>query len=121
MVKARGAAGGSLAAAKARPGMWPSLVRATSDVVATMPLWKLQKAGDEVLDFLYLHVDEARAIELRPGVAFCFRRFHGLIDDLVRGAWVRFVRSLNDNQALLGEIADIDEVLFGSERADLSP
>jgi hypothetical protein len=37
-------------------------------------------------------------ITLRPGIAFCFRKFHPLISDLVR-------------------TADLNEFLFGSERA----
>ena len=57
-------------------------------------------------------------IELLPGVAYCFRRFHALISDLVRGAWVRYVRQLN--LSVLGETADLNEFLFGSERAALT-
>jgi hypothetical protein len=34
-------------------------------------------------------------VTLRPGVAFCFRKFHPLISDLVRGAWSRLVRQQN--------------------------
>jgi hypothetical protein len=59
-------------------------------------------------------------IELKPGVAFCFRRFHELIEDMTRGAWVRFVRRVRANRAVLGEAKDLDEFLFGSERVDLS-
>jgi hypothetical protein len=41
-------------------------------------------------------------IELRPGVAFCLRKFHTLISDLVRGAWARYVRQ--QNLGILGEV-----------------
>ena len=51
-------------------------------------------------------------------MAYCFRKFHGLISDLVRGAWVRFVRQ--QNKDILGETADLNEFLFGSERASLA-
>ena len=51
-------------------------------------------------------------------MAYCFRKFHGLISDLVRGAWVRFVRQ--QNMDILGETADLNEFLFGSERAGLA-
>ncbi len=86
-----------------------------------MPLWKLQRVGDHVLDFLYPNIKgRGNSVELRPGVAYCFRRFHGLVEDLVRGAWVRFVRDLKENQPVLGDTANLDEFLFGSERADLS-
>jgi hypothetical protein len=83
-----------------------------------MPLWKLQTVGQERLDFLYDNSGTGRAIELGAGVAYCFRKFHGLISDLVRGAWVRFVRHLNMD--ILGEPADLNEFLFGSERATLT-
>jgi hypothetical protein len=83
-----------------------------------MPLWKLQTVGDESLDFLYPNIGTGRSIELRSGVAFCLRKFHALITDLVRGAWLRFVRQLNPN--VLGETTDLSEFLFGSERIALA-
>src|SRR5436309_14455953 len=43
-----------------------------------------------------------------------------LVEDPVRGAWLRFVRRLRANQALLGETTDLTEFMFGSERTDLS-
>ena len=51
-----------------------------------VPLWKLQTVGREHLDFLYANMGAGNTITLRPGVAFCFRKFHPLISDLVRGA-----------------------------------
>jgi 5-methylcytosine-specific restriction endonuclease McrA len=81
-----------------------------------MPLWKLQTVGRERLDFLYENTGAGKAIDLRPGVSFCFRKFHPLISDLVRGAWVRYVRQ--ENLDILGEAADLNEFLFGSERAN---
>ena len=87
-------------------------------MVRVMPLWKLQTVGQERLDFLYENSGTGRSIELRAGVAYCFRKFHGLISDLVRGAWVRFVRQQNID--ILGETADLNEFLFGGERAGLA-
>jgi hypothetical protein len=114
---ARGRYGDSLPAMLNRPS-WKLLVREVAAVVRVMPLWKLQTVGQECLDFLYENSGLGRKIELRPGVAYCFRKFHGLISDLVRGAWVRFVRQ--QNMDVLGETADLNEFLFGSERASLS-
>jgi hypothetical protein len=45
------------------------------------------------------------------------RRFHELVTDLVRGAWVRYVRRFNGQ--VLGETSDLDQFLFGAERAPL--
>jgi hypothetical protein len=114
-------AGGLLPAAKADPKVWARLVGGVGEVVKKMPLWKLQRVGKkEVLDFLYANALSGDSIELREGIAFCFRRFHGLIEDLVRGAWVRFVRGMKENQSVLGDTVNLDEFLFGSERTDLS-
>jgi hypothetical protein len=96
---------------------WKSLVREVATVVRVMPLWKLQTVGQDRLDFLYENAGTGRAIELRAGVAYCFRKFHALISDLVRGAWARFVRQ--QNMDVLGETTDLNEFLFGSERVSL--
>ena len=74
--------------------------------------------GPERLDFLYPNTSTGSSIELRPSVAFCFRKFHPLISDLVRGAWARYVRQ--QNLAVVGETTDLNEFLFGSERAALA-
>jgi 5-methylcytosine-specific restriction endonuclease McrA len=94
------------------------LTRAVDQVVRTMPLWKLQTVGSERMEFLYHNVGRGTTITLLPGAAFCFRRFHELISDLVRGAWLRNVRQ--QNVAILGEATDLSEFLFGSERANLA-
>ena len=110
--------GDSLASVMKQAAVGRQLCREVAQVVRTMPLWKLQTVGQERLDFLYENTGAGNTIELRPGVAYCFRRFHALIADLVRGAWVRYVRQLNLD--ILGENVDLDEFLFGSERAALA-
>ena len=57
-----------------------------------MPLWKLQTVSGGDDDFLYANCrgENVTEIELRPGVAFTLRQFHGLLQELVRSAWVRF-------------------------------
>jgi hypothetical protein len=83
-----------------------------------MPLWRLQRIGTEQLNFLYEKKGDGGVIQLLPGIAYCFRKFHALISDLVQGAWVRYVRQ--QNLALIGETADLHEFLFGSERNSLA-
>jgi 5-methylcytosine-specific restriction endonuclease McrA len=116
--RARATLGDSLAAAMNSGPAWKRLVRAVAEVVRVMPLWKLQTVGRERLDFLYANKGTGNTITLRPGVAFCFRKFHPMISDLVRGAWGRYVRQ--QNLDVLGETADLNEFLFGSERAALA-
>jgi hypothetical protein len=113
--------GGSLRAARAAERTWRALVAQVTRAVCAQPLWKLQTVGDHQDPFLYENAGgRVRSIELRPGVAFTLRRFHGLIQELVRGAWLQFVRGLKGNQSLLGQSVDLYEFLFGSERSALA-
>ena len=120
--QARAKHGHSLLKLQSQTRQWRSLVSAVERVVVVMPLWKLQTVGSERLDFLYASSSTAGQIDLKPGVAYCLRKFYPLVADLVRGAWVRYVRRVNTE--LLGSAADLNEFLFGSERAvltDLQP
>lgn len=93
------------------------LISRVEQTVRNMPLRRLQRIGKATFDFLYTYTAPGKEVELRPGVVFCFRRFHGLLQDLIRGAWLRFVRQLNAEQ--LGAEADLGQFLFGSRRSDL--
>jgi 5-methylcytosine-specific restriction endonuclease McrA len=110
--------GDSLASIMRDTHAWKMLVRKVESVVKVMPLWKLQTVGKEKLDFLYEEAQKDGGIELRSGVAYCFRQFYSLIQDAVRSAWLRDVRSLNGD--LLGETLDLREFLFGAERQALA-
>jgi hypothetical protein len=96
---------------------WTVLVRDVDRVVREMPLWKLQTVGGIPLEFLYENRGQGDSIQLKPGVMFCLRRFHELVTDLVRGAWVRYVRRFNGQ--VLGDPSDLAQFLFGAERAPL--
>lgn len=115
---AREACGPSLAQLRRRPEHWRPLVRQVDGVLREMPLWKLQTVGEARVDFLYENLGRGTEITLRPGVAYCFRAFYDLVTDLVRGAWLRFVRA--QNAAALGDVGDLSVHLFGSERASLT-
>ena len=93
---------------------WKRLLGKVKRVVEGMPLKYLQNVGQDRLDFLYDRSYQNGVVELRPGVAYCFRQFYSLIQDAVRSAWLRDVRSLNGD--LLGETLDLREFLFGAER-----
>ena len=114
----RAAYGGSLYALRTDANAWRALVAEVAATVTTMPLWRLQIVGQQKLEFLYRR-GAAGEIELLPGVAYCGRRFHALIRDLVQAAWVRFLRQIPENAAMLGEGHELSEFLFGSERAGL--
>jgi hypothetical protein len=96
---------------------WNGLVRDVAKTVAAMPLWKLQRMGNEVVDFLYPNTEKGRVICLKPGVAYCLRNFYGILRNLIEGAWVNYIRNLN--LQILGHSTDLGSFLFGAERGVL--
>jgi hypothetical protein len=108
---------GSLTEARHDQRQWNQLVRKVAEIVRVMPLWKLQTVGSDKLDFLYANTGQGSQISLKPGIAFCFRKHYGLVADMVKGAWLRYVRRFNVE--VLGDRTDLNEFLFGSERANL--
>jgi len=119
LLRARHKYGDSIAAAQRDRAAWQSLIRQVAGNIRTMPLRFLQNVGRERLAFLYDPPAgiASRRITLFPGVAFCFRRFHGLISELLQAAWAKWVRQ--QNLSLIGESADLHEFLFGARRAAL--
>ena len=97
--------------------LWKPPVREVTRVVKGMQLWNCRPWGRRALKFLYANNDAGNTVELRAGVAHCFRKFCGSITDLMHAAWARYVRQ--QNRDVLGETADLNEFLFGSERARL--
>jgi hypothetical protein len=111
--------GESRAVAQRDSAAWDTLVRQVANNIRTMPLRYLQNVGRKSIAFLYdLPQGTApKTITLYPGVAFCFRQFHGLIAELVQAGWSKWVRQ--QNLAMIGESADIHEFLFGARRSAL--
>jgi len=102
----------------------PELVRAPllRDVRAALrdqPLWKLHEVGgDAGFRFLYRRGAHAGEIVFEPGVVAALAAYSQLVEDLVRGAWLRFV--LRCNPGLVGRGAQVEAFLFPDERAGLS-
>lgn len=115
---AHGRAEGSLADLRADRGQWDSLKAEVAGVVAVMPLWKLQRVGQETADFLYPNVGRGREIELRGPAVYCLRKFYGITRLLVEGSWADFVRKLNRDA--LGQTVELRDFLFGTQRASLA-
>lgn len=111
---------GSLPAAKRNRKLWSSSIGKVANLIRIMPLWKLQTVAKSELLFLYEKDPETERrgyIQLRPGVVYNFRRFHAIVKALVQESWIRFIRTLDANQRILGQTVDLAEFLFGSERA----
>lgn len=116
------ASGGSIAALRLDPRAWPALRNKVASVIRGMPLWKLQTVPGEAAEFLYRKAEfRDDRVRLLPGVAAAFRNFHGLVTNLVRGAWVARVQRIPGNREVLGETASLETFLFGSDRATLAP
>lgn len=111
---------GNLATLKRQSRVYRSLVTDVAGTVRIMPLWKLQRIGNIVDDFLYENLGRGTTITLRPGVAYCFRLFHSQIQNMVQGAWLRWIRREQRNQSLLGQATDLGDFLFGNDRSVLA-
>lgn len=99
---------------------WQRLVRDTASLIRRMPLWKLQRVGPDIDEFLYPHAMVDDAIVLNPGVPSALREFHGLVLALVRGAWTRKLTEIGRNAELLADTHALHGFLFGTERGSLS-
>jgi len=112
--------GGSYARATRNTSNLNSLITKIAGTIRLMPLWKLQVIGGHINDFLYENTGKGGKVTLKPGIPYCLRMFHGQINNMVRGAWIRWVRKTKANQSILGQAADLGEFLFGSDRKPLT-
>jgi len=111
---------GSLTRLRRDARRWRALLRDVAKTIEVMPLWKLQTVGRDRLDFLYPNLGKGDRIRLHGEAVYCLRRFRDLIGDMAETAWVRFVRRLPRNGALIGGGPDLREFLFGSDRTALA-
>lgn len=98
---------------------WPTAIRKTVTLLEEMPLWRLQTLRRQQVNFLYVAGPSA-SIQLLPGVMYNLRRFHGLLQQLARSAWITHIRANPKNIPIIGEASDLEQVLFGTDRACLT-
>jgi hypothetical protein len=98
---------------------WTAAVNEATRLVKDMPLWRLQRLRNEVLDFLYAESPVAGHIRLKKGVAANLRRFHAIIVRLAQSEWMHFIQALPGNSQLLGATSDLGQFLFGADRSAL--
>lgn len=104
--------------ARTHPG-YAALVSDISDTVSKQPLNFLQNFGGSTNEFLYERAGRGK-IRLKVGVSFHLRRFHALIQDLVRSRWLGFIRANKLNRAILGDADDLELFLFETSRRTLA-
>lgn len=97
---------------------YADLLSEVSDTVSKQPLNFLQNFGGATDEFLYERAGRGR-IRLKIGIAFHLRRYHALIQDLVRSRWLGFIRANKLNRTILGEADDLEESLFETSRRSL--
>ncbi len=105
----------NLFTARASRVEWRSLVSAVGTQVKLMPLFKLQTVGRRQVETLYANAVVDGGIVLKKGIQDCFRRFYGIVVRLCRRGWLDMARKLNPSA--VGASVDLEQFLFGSERA----
>lgn len=98
---------------------YPALLSKVVGVVSAQPVSYLQNFGGVTDQFLYERSGPGR-LKLKPGAAFCLRRFYPLVQQLARSHWVGHIKSNNRNQQLLGKSSDLEAFLFSTSRQSLA-
>lgn len=109
----------TLRAATAQPH-FKRLVGTVTATVSAQPLNFMQNFGGGTDEFLYERVG-SDAIRLKPGGAYCLRRFYPLVHQLARSHWVGHIKANQRNTAILGETDDLESFLFTTARQSLEP
>lgn len=99
---------------------WKEIKRETMTTLKNGPLWRLQILSKQAECFLYPHTSNSKFIKLNPGIAYSFRRFYDLVVYLAKSAWLQKIKSIKDNQLLLGTQSHLQEFLFGVDRSALN-
>lgn len=103
---------------------YSNVIRSLRETFTKGPLWRLQLLSGKAECFLYPHIllgkgREPKRIVLNAGIAQCFRRFYDLVVHLSVTEWIEKVQTIKANQTLLGSQSQLQEFLFGSNRAAL--
>ncbi|MDN8617274.1 HNH endonuclease [Variovorax ginsengisoli] len=102
----------------ARHPDYRALLSKVTQTVSAQPLKFLQNFGGGNDPFLYERTGPGQLV-LNPGVAYCLRRFHPLVQQLARTHWVGHVKSNKLNRGILGEADDLEDFLFRISRQSL--
>jgi 5-methylcytosine-specific restriction endonuclease McrA len=97
---------------------YQALLGKVAQTVSAQPLNYLQNFGGATNAFLYERAGPGK-VRLKPGVAYCLRRFHPLVQGLARTHWVGHVKGNRGNRTILGEANDLENFLFAASRQSL--
>jgi len=94
------------------------LLGTVSTTVSAQPLTYLQNFGGGTDEFIYERAGAGK-IRLKPGIAYCLRRFYPLVQQLSRSHWIGHIKANRRNFSILGQADDLEEFLFASSRQSL--
>ena len=97
---------------------YPGLLRSVAQTVSAQPLNYLQNFGGLSDAFLYERAGAGQVL-LKPGVAYCLRRFQPMVQHLARSYWVAHIKRNRQNAGILGQADDLEDFLFASSRQSL--
>ena len=99
---------------------YPALLGAVAQTVSAQPLNYLQNFGGVTDAFLYERAGAGQLkLKLKPGVAYCLRRFQPLVQQLARSHWVEHIKRNRRNTGILGQADDLEDFLFAASRQSL--
>ncbi len=106
----------SVQSARLLPG-YRALIKRVAQTVSAQPVSYLQNLGGQTDPFLYVRT--RGGILLKPGVAYCLRRFQPLVQQLARSHWIDHVKGNRLNLPLLGQADDLATFMFETSRQTL--
>lgn len=98
---------------------YAGLLTKVASVVSAQPLSYMQNFGGGCDPFLFER-SRRGAIRLKPGIAFCLRRFYPLVRQMCTTHWVKHIKSNQRNHAVLGDAGDLEDFLFATSRQSLA-
>lgn len=96
---------------------WPSTLSEVAKTVWAYPILHLQ---DDSNQFLYEYPTLRNGLVLKPGIAYCLRKFSQYIIQYARSGWIEHIKKTKRNQPILGIDNDLESFLFGSARKQLT-
>ena len=97
---------------------YQALLRSVAQTVSAQPLNYLQNFGGLSDAFLYERAGAGK-VKLKPGVAYCLRRFQPMVQQLTRSHWVEHIKRNRRNAGILGQADDLEDFLFAASRQSL--
>lgn len=91
----------------------------TKQTLKQGPLWRLQILSKEEDCYLFPHVKNRDYIELRSGIAACFRKYYHLVTHFARQGWINKISKIRENQRVIGKVSELNDFLFGTSRQSL--